>query len=582
MKNKKVICGSIFILILISLFSAAYSKTNIVLMMPPILAASKDKDRAPDSFSFTQKSNVALGTFVTSDTITVSGINDSTLIYIIGGVYSIDGGAFTGGPDQVADGQKVQVGLTSASNYSTSTTAILYIGGVSAGFTVRTMNDTTPNSFSFFDQMYVDLNTVITSTPIIVSGITGPTPISISKGSYSIDGAAFTNTSSSVTNGQSVRVQLVSANTYSTSKDATLTIGGITDTFTVRTIGDTTPDKFTFIDKANVKLNTVITSNTITVAGISEPVPIYIIGGSYSINNGPFTGLSGTIANGQNVKVRLMSSGVFSTSTDATLAIGTTSDTFTVTTIADTTPNGFFFTDQANVALNTVITSDPIFVSGITTAVPISITGGTYSVNGGPFSSAPRTITNSQNVRVQLLSSSNYLTSKSATLTIGGVRDTFTVTTKARTYAYWGVENNVCCTISSATFTATLEGVTKSSTLASCYSSPSWGGWATATPGPKTFVGGWFSSGCGSGTSSLPFTLLNGLYHLFVLGFNGSNFTITVYVGTLNNSANSSVVTNEFVQNEINYDSWKCVDEIVYDISDYNTELPMGILKATN
>jgi hypothetical protein len=53
----------------------------------------------------------------------------------------------------------------------------------------------------------------------------------------------------------------------------------------------------------------------------------------------------------------------------------------------DATPNQFAFTDQSLVARSSVITSDAITVTGITVAAAISVTGGTYSVNGGAYTS---------------------------------------------------------------------------------------------------------------------------------------------------------------------------------------------------
>ncbi len=95
---------------------------------------------------------------------------------------------------------------------------------------------------------------------------------------------------------------------------------------------DTTPDQFTFVDQSGVQLNTLVTSNTITVSGINVPVPISITGGEYSINGGVFTDATGTVNNGDGVKVELVSSGSYSTTTGATLTIGGVSDTFSVTT----------------------------------------------------------------------------------------------------------------------------------------------------------------------------------------------------------------------------------------------------------
>ena len=95
----------------------------------------------------------------------------------------------------------------------------------------------------------------------------------------------------------------------------------------------------------------------------------------------------------------------------------------------DTTPEQFTFTDQTGVALSSIIESNVITVTGINVSAAISITGGEYSINGGAYTSDSGTVENSQTVRVRQTSSSSYSTTTDATLTIGGVSDTFTVTT---------------------------------------------------------------------------------------------------------------------------------------------------------
>ena len=104
----------------------------------------------------------------------------------------------------------------------------------------------------------------------------------------------------------------------------------------------------------------------------------------------------------------------------------------------DRTPVQFSLTDQTGVALNTWVTSNTITVTGIIVPVPISITGGTYSVStdgGATWSAfsktAPATVKLNDKVKVQLASSTLYSTTTNATLTIGGVSDTFSVTTIA-------------------------------------------------------------------------------------------------------------------------------------------------------
>ena len=311
---------------------------------------------------------------------------------------------------------------------------------VVAAYRTASSNDSTPDQFTFTDQTGVARSTVITSNTITVTGINTAATISITGGEYSINGGLYTNSSGTVNNGNTVTVQQTSSGSYSTKSNATLTIGGISDTFSVTTLDDPSPDstpaQFTFIDRTNVTLSTVITSNTITVTGINTAATISITGGEYSINLGSYTSSSSAVNNGSTVTVRLTSSGSYSTKTDAILTIGGVSDTFSVTTLAappppDTTPAQFTFTDQTNVQLSTVITSNTIMVSGINTETTISITGGTYSIKGRPYTSASGMVSNGDTVTVQLTSSGNYSSATNATLTIGGISDTFSVTTTA-------------------------------------------------------------------------------------------------------------------------------------------------------
>jgi hypothetical protein len=104
---------------------------------------------------------------------------------------------------------------------------------------------------------------------------------------------------------------------------------------------------------------------------------------------------------------------------------------FSIETPIDTTPDAFTFIAQTNASPNTVTTSNAINVSGITAAAPISITGGTFSINGGVYTNVAKTVSNGDTVTVRLTSSANYSTTTSATLTIGGVFGPFSVTTLA-------------------------------------------------------------------------------------------------------------------------------------------------------
>ncbi|MGR8941015.1 MAG: hypothetical protein ACU83P_05430, partial [Gammaproteobacteria bacterium] len=299
--------------------------------------------------------------------------------------------------------------------------------------------DTTPDSFAFIDQSGVALNAVITSEPIVIAGINSGSSLSISGGQYSRNGGTFTSAKGTAYNGDSIRVRHTSAAGYGQTVNTVLTIGGVKDTFSSTTLSqqvDTTPDVFAFAQQSGVPLNTAVTSNSITIAGINAPAAIGISGGQYAVNGGAFLSASGTINNGDSVTVRLTSSADYATTTQATLTVGGVAAIFRVTTldfVADTAPDPFAFVDQTGVALSTAITSNAVTVAGINAPAGISIAGGLYAVNGGSYVATAGSVNHGDTVTVRLMSSSAYATAAQAVLTIGGVSDTFSVTTAANT-----------------------------------------------------------------------------------------------------------------------------------------------------
>jgi hypothetical protein len=119
----------------------------------------------------------------------------------------------------------------------------------------------------------------------------------------------------------------------------------------------------------------------------------------------------------------------------ATLAIGgyisdsANQNIYTALLAWDITPNTFSFTDQVDVAFSAVIESNVITVTGIEYPSPISVTGGEYAINNGTYTSVAGSVSNGDTVRVRQTSSASVSTTTNATLTIGGVSDTFSVTT---------------------------------------------------------------------------------------------------------------------------------------------------------
>ena len=196
---------------------------------------------------------------------------------------------------------------------------------------------------------------------------------------------------------------------------------------------DITPLSFGFTDLTNVELNQVQEAE-MTVEGISYPqTKVSIVNGEYSLDNRQsWITTPSTVANGQQIYVRHVSSADYETRVDTVLHVGERSNTFSSTTKEEilATPETFTFTDQTAVALSAIQT-DTITVLGINQEVDLSIIGGEYSLdNGVTWDDINVTVENNQVVIVRHTSSSDYATAVSTTLTVGGVSDIFTSTTR--------------------------------------------------------------------------------------------------------------------------------------------------------
>jgi len=216
-------------------------------------------DQLPADFSFTSQTGVALETNITSNTITIEGVDAPVRILMTG---PTDGFGFprygfstgcTGTPDgQSGDilqpGDTLCIIVESASTDSTSRVVTVTIGGngidnqKTATFTVTT-GRTTPNAFTFTDQVGVPALATIYADPVTISGIDAPSRVTISpNGQYQLNcTGAFTSVAGLVEDGATICVRHVSAASLSTQTNTVLTVGGVSDTFTSTTTAEASP-----------------------------------------------------------------------------------------------------------------------------------------------------------------------------------------------------------------------------------------------------------------------------------------------------------------------------------------------------
>ncbi|MCE6957714.1 hypothetical protein LAZ40_01395 [Cereibacter sphaeroides] len=396
-------------------------------------------DAVPGSIVFASVGNAAGDTVITSAAATMSGMTIPAAVSISGAgspQFQIGSGAW-GTSGTISNGQTLRVRLTSvAGTAGGSRTATVTVGGKQAGFTVTTI-DRTPADFSFTTKSGVALSTDVTSASVTITGLTASTSVSVTgSGSPEIQTGTDTwATSGSISNGETLKVRLTSAGTVSTSRTATVTVGGVSRTFTVTT-GTNVPAAYAFTTVTNASSSTLYTSNTVTMSGMTLPGTVSVSGSGspkVSINGGAF-GSGGTITNGQTLRVQLTSaSGTSGTSNVATVNVSGRTATYTVKT-RDTVPNAFSFTSQTGVPLDTVRNSNTVTISGLTTNAPVSVSGTgdpEISIGGGSWVKSG-TISNGQTLQVRQTSSAVGSTARIATVTVGGLARTFSVTTLAR------------------------------------------------------------------------------------------------------------------------------------------------------
>lgn len=367
------------------------------------------------AFDFASKTKQALSTSVTSDAVEIEGINEATAITIVDGSYQIstDGGTTwttdSSSAGTINDGDMLRVTHTTSANYKARIKTVVTFGSgdskVEADFKSYTIaQDKTPEVFTFatkYDVAVYDEETpsYIEFDPITIAGITGSVRIRVNDGEVKVgsdewrDEDYTLDNSLLVANGETVTVRHKASSSNNSKTTSSIGIGTKVAEFISYTeleqgIDDTYVEEFLFEPKFDVALESEVESNEITISGIDTEVAVNIGNGEYSINNGTYTSVDGTISNGDTIKVKHTSSNQALESVESTLKIGDYEETFISFTKApdDITPYHVIFNKKVDQSLSTLVESDYVFIRGINAAAAISISGdGSPEYNVGTY-----------------------------------------------------------------------------------------------------------------------------------------------------------------------------------------------------
>ena len=298
-------------------------------------------NNVPNDFSFIDVVDAPILSYIESNVVTITGITGDTTVSAPSNTdfeCRVNGGTWTNLPQTMTNGQTIQLRVfTSDSLGELRSTQITVGDGASRTWNVTNVAvaDDSPDFFDFFDKINQQPSTPVDSEYVTITGINVPTNIACDNpnadiivydpvsGNTTLYGPATT-----IVNNQQVKIRLTSSPDPGGEVNTNVTIGNspltqLTDILRVFTTtdGDLIPDAFYFVDKDNQPPNTLITSNTVLITGITGAAPMNITNGEFRINGGSWVS-TGTLNNGDTLQLRILTAPTLSTAKTMSITIG--------------------------------------------------------------------------------------------------------------------------------------------------------------------------------------------------------------------------------------------------------------------
>ena len=286
----------------------------------------------PNAFSFNDVVDAPLSSYVTSNLVTISGLNviGTVSTPLSGAESSVNGGPFSTAVKLINNGETLALRVLTSDALGDSVQTGVSVGSgpvVTWNVTNVTTADDNPDFFDFTDKLDVTANTYITSDILTITGLNVPAAVTVTNGDFRINGGAWV-TSGNISVNDTLQLRLLSSTEPGGEVETTVTIGNLplnqlSDDWKVvtTTAGDIDPDAFSFIDKDNQPPNTLVNSNVVQIFGITSPSPIAISGGEMQINGGPWV-TSGSINNGETLRLRITTSASLGTPVSISITVG--------------------------------------------------------------------------------------------------------------------------------------------------------------------------------------------------------------------------------------------------------------------
>jgi VCBS repeat protein len=330
----------------------------------------------------------------------------------------------------------------------------------------------TPNPFAF-PAIPIALPSALETFPAAtIVGSTAASSISITGGEYSVNGGAFTSAPGEVLWHDHVTVRVAASATPGGTATATLTVGGLATDYIVRTYQPGEPITAIWFEALPTSPIAPGHTGLLRYPGIQKPVGLADFPTPYQVGWSRFPSDTSLPGAHEDIRVGLSygNTGQFSTPPPdgcdhggravvfeneqdangnlirfaanvqqtcggapaifAEIRFNSTVPLTVLVTAPDSEPDPFAFRPASPFSPSSTAISHSTMVYGVNVPVPISIAGGEYSVNGGPWMTTSGAVQNRDQVRVRVDTSDQPGQPTAATLTIGTNSATFIATTR--------------------------------------------------------------------------------------------------------------------------------------------------------
>ncbi|GAB5389183.1 MAG: hypothetical protein Alpg2KO_21510 [Alphaproteobacteria bacterium] len=437
---------------------------------------TRARDININAFTFNDRTGQTPNATVSSNSVTLSGFNDTLRVEVTGNGALIHRSGSYATSHTVTSNNQIFLRMTAPSGFSESDVSTLRVidpldNGVlyETTWTVSTVDrQVTPPSFTVNSISGLQPNEQRYSGTVTMTGTNADVRIDVQGDTgrvtrYCCSNAFVTSQVLGPNNQFTFRMQAPPE--FSSSRQMDIRVVDPEDesllyqtTWTLSTVDrDVTPNAFNISDRTGQTPGSNQNMGNFQLAGINAPVNVRISGdpGARITRNSNYTSLTTQLTNltsGNRIYVRTTASSSYSGSETATIEIldpdtgaVVASDTFTVSTIArDITPSSFNISDRTNQTPGTTQNMGYFTMNGINAPVTVRISGDPSArvTRSSSYSSLVTQLTNVNNgnrVYVRTTANSAYGASETALIEIvdpdtGNVvgSDTFSVTTIVR------------------------------------------------------------------------------------------------------------------------------------------------------